>query len=221
MKQEELNRILELHRKWFYDEEGGVRADLHGADLQDANLYGANLKDANLYGANLRGADLQDANLQDANLCGANLEDADLYHANLCYANLQGADLEGADLYHANLYHANLQGAKGKNIHLRKGIITQEDIVFYKKCKDNVIISGIVPKGSIIFCINGDKCRTNRAIIKSIPKGKRAISIYDNDIKYHENEEIEIKDFDLAYNVECGKGFHFFLTKEEAEKYER
>lgn len=174
MTQEELNRILELHRKWFYDEEGGVRADLHGADLQDANLYGANLQDA----------------------------------------NLQGADLEGADLY-----HANLQGAKGKNIHLRKGIIAQEDIVFYKKCEDNVIISGIVPKGAIIFCINGDKCRTNHAIIKSIPKGKRAISIYDNDIKYHENEEIEIKDFDLAYNIECGKGFHFFLTKEEAEKY--
>ena len=46
MKQEELNSILELHRKWLYDEEGGKRADLNGA-----NLYGANLRGADLSGA--------------------------------------------------------------------------------------------------------------------------------------------------------------------------
>ena len=61
MKQEELNSILELHRKWLYDEEGGKRADLYGA-----NLYGADLRGANLYGANLRGANLYGANLYGA-----------------------------------------------------------------------------------------------------------------------------------------------------------
>ena len=47
----QLESILELHRKWLYDEEGGERADLSGADLSGANLSGANLSGANLSGA--------------------------------------------------------------------------------------------------------------------------------------------------------------------------
>ncbi|QCQ62855.1 pentapeptide [Rheinheimera phage vB_RspM_Barba23A] len=92
MKQEELNLILENHKKWLNDD-GGIRADLRGA-----NLSGANLKGADLRGANLRGADLWTAYLRGANLRGANLRGA-----NLSGANLRGADLSGADLSGANL----------------------------------------------------------------------------------------------------------------------
>ena len=42
-------------------------------------------------------------------------------------------------------------------------------------------------------------------------------SIHDNNFKYHVGDEIEIKDFDDNYNVECSTGIHFFLTREEAE----
>lgn len=46
MNQEELNSILELHRKWIYSEEGGKRADLRGADMSGADMSGAkNLTD--------------------------------------------------------------------------------------------------------------------------------------------------------------------------------
>lgn len=43
--------------------------------------------------------------------------------------------------------------------------------------------------------------------------------MYDASFKYHIGDEIEIKDFDDNYNVECGEGIHFFLTRKEAEKY--
>lgn len=33
MKQEELQKILDAHKKWIKGEDGGVRADLRGADL--------------------------------------------------------------------------------------------------------------------------------------------------------------------------------------------
>ena len=56
MERQELNSILELHRKWLYNEEGGKRADLSFENLYGANLRGANLRGANLYGADLRGA---------------------------------------------------------------------------------------------------------------------------------------------------------------------
>ncbi len=64
MEQKKLDEVLEKHRKWLHDEEGGECADLRGADLEGAYLRGADL----------RGADLWRANLQDADLRGANLD---------------------------------------------------------------------------------------------------------------------------------------------------
>jgi len=85
------------------------RANLFGADLQDAAFYGASLRGANLRAANLNGAVLQEANLQ-----GANLE-----RANLRGTNLSGAILYGANLRGARLEQAFLKAARG---------LTQEQI---------------------------------------------------------------------------------------------
>ena len=74
MTQEELNVILDKHKKWLNDEEGGERANLNGADLCRAYLHGANLGGANLNGADLCRADLCGANLGGANLNGAALD---------------------------------------------------------------------------------------------------------------------------------------------------
>ena len=82
---EELQDILEKHKKWLNNEDGGKRAYLRGADLR-----GAYLQYADLLGANLRGADLRGAYLQYADLQGANLRDTNLRGANLRGAKLQG-----------------------------------------------------------------------------------------------------------------------------------
>ena len=68
MTQEELNIVLEKHKKWLYEKEGGERANLRGAHLRCANLERANLERANLEGASLEGANLERANLRGANL---------------------------------------------------------------------------------------------------------------------------------------------------------
>ena len=59
----QLSEILESHKNWLMDKDGGERANLSGADLSRANLSranlsGADLSRANLFGANLSGADL-------------------------------------------------------------------------------------------------------------------------------------------------------------------
>ena len=142
MKDYELSKILELHRKWLNAEEGGVRAnlpgvnlqgiDLHKADLRGANLCGADLRksnlceanlsttnlwkanlcEANLLGSNLRSADLRGADLRKSNLCEANLSTTNLWKANLCEANLLGSNLRSADLRGADLREAKLQEAE-------------------------------------------------------------------------------------------------------------
>ena len=83
MNQDELDAILQKHKLWLDDADGGIRADLKGAVLRGAVLWGAVLRGADLRGADLRGADLYKSNLR---------------HADLSDADLRGADLRGADL---------------------------------------------------------------------------------------------------------------------------
>ena len=64
MTGEELDEVLELHKKWLFKEEGGKRAIFYEADLRGVNLAEANLEEAYLFGANLRLANLQRANLK-------------------------------------------------------------------------------------------------------------------------------------------------------------
>ena len=106
MSPEQLKEILDNHKMWLAGKEGGKRADLRFADLEDADLRGAYLG-----GADLRSADLEDADLRGAYLGRADLRFADLEDANLRCANLEGAYLGGADLRGADLRGADLRGA--------------------------------------------------------------------------------------------------------------
>lgn len=98
MNQDELDAILQKHKLWLDDADGGIRADLKGANLRGAVLWGAVLRGADLRGADLRGADLRGADLRGANLRWANLRGANLRWADLRGANLRGADLQGANI---------------------------------------------------------------------------------------------------------------------------
>ena len=224
--QEELDKIIEQHKHWWNEDcEGweGMKANLRGAnlwcaDLRDANLRDADLRDANLRGADLWGADLRDANLRGADLWGADLCGADLWGADLRDANLRGANLRDADLRDANLRGANLWCADLRDAEkMRLGRILTEPLTGYKKTREGVVITAEIPAGAIVFCINGKKCRTNRAKITDMEGREILHSQYDNSFEYRLGQEIEIKDFNLMYNVECASGFHFFENKEDAE----
>ena len=228
MTQEELDKIVEQHQHWLKEDCEGwenMRANLSGANLSranlrwaklsGANLCGANLSRANLCGANLCGADSSGANLSGADLCWVDLSRANLSGANLSGANLSGANLCRADLCWADLSRANLCGADK----FRLGQILTEPITGYKKTNEGVVITAEIPAGAIVFCINGDKCRTNKAKITDMGGHEVLHSQYDNSLEYRLGQEIEIKDFNLMYNVECASGFHFFRTRNEAEEY--
>ena len=44
ISQEELNKILELHKMWLNGEDSGISADLIGVNLRHTNLIGADLR---------------------------------------------------------------------------------------------------------------------------------------------------------------------------------
>ena len=193
MTQEELDKIVEQHQHW-------IKEDCEGWEDMKADLCEADLCGANLRGANLRGANLCEANLSGANLRGANLRGADLRGANLCEANLREANLRGADQF-------------------RLGKVLDEPLTGYKKTNEGVVITAEIPAGAIVFCINGSKCRTNKAKITDMDGHEVLHSQYDNTFEYRLGQEININDFNLMYNVECASGFHFFKTRKEAEEY--
>lgn len=198
-------------------------SDLRGADLRYANLKHADLGYANLSLINLTCANLEDAYLWGANLVKSRIDHTNLEHACLEAVNLEGAYLGRSNLYYtqlegANLYNVNLKNNEGKLIKYRKGKILTEDIIGYKKCRDNIIVTVLIPRGSIVFSIDGEKCRTNKARVIAIDGADRAYSFY-NKMSYYVGDEFTVYNFNCQYNMECGEGIHFFMTREEAERY--
>lgn len=208
-------------------------ANLENSDLTDANLYNANLTKANLNWASLCDADLQFANLifsnlKNADLRYANLKGADLKNVYLKGAHLDGANLKGVEFNYSNLANTFLDGAKGDLIEYRKGKILTEDIIGYKVCcRDfynierpvkRIIVTLKIPRGAIVFSINGRKCRTNRAKVIAIEGADRAYSTFKY-MSYYIGDEFNIYNFNCQYNMECGEGIHFFMTREDALKY--
>jgi hypothetical protein len=193
------------------------RADLEGADLEYAILYGATLRNTNLRYAILRNAGLEGADLESANLGGADLRDANLRDAGLRGTDLRGADLRCTALRGSDLRDANLRDAVLDDKEMcRLGIVLKEDRVGYKKLRGNIVCKILVPKGAIVFSINNSKCRTNKCIV--LENG--GVSPHYKDFIYEVGKEIEIDNFNLQYNVECGAGIHFFWTEEEARNYQ-
>ena len=232
-----LEKILENHKHWLNKDIDGWEnmranlnsadlryADLKGADLKYADLKGAYLKGANLKGANLRGVYLRGVYLNSADLKGANLKGAYLRGADLKYADLKGADLRYADLKGAYLKGANLKGANlrgadlDKEEQIRKGVKLSNSITGWKKCKGGVIVKLEIPRGAIVFSINNNKCRTDKAIVKEIIGADRAFSMRKY-FSYYVGDKIEVYNFNCEYNIECAEGIHFFRTRNEAENY--
>ena len=128
---------------------------------------------------------------------------------------------ERADLRYADLSCADLDEQE----QCRKGIILKEPREAYKRC-GKYIVKLLIPSGAIVFSINNDICRTNKAYVMAILNDDETIasklsvaSGYDRKFVYKVGQNIEIEDFDLIYNVERSTGIHFFWDFEKAKDY--
>ena len=135
--------------------------------------------------------------------------------ANMSRADMSGANMIGADMSRADMSDVILDDSEK----YRLGQILKEPIVGFKKTADGVVITAEIPAGAIVFCINGKKCRTNKAKITDMGGATLLHSSHDHMFTYTLGKLIVIDNFNLMYNVECASGFHFFRTREEAENY--
>ena len=210
MNANDLKTILEKHKMWLNDEDGGEMADLSEADLRGADLSGTDLS-----GADLSGADLSVADLRLADLSGADLSGADLFRADLSGADLFRADLSGADL--SGVQHME----SAQNLFYPLTCPEKGEYTAFKKAGGKIVELRI-PADAKRLSATGRKCRANKAVVISIttldgdPAGNEVCSDHDKDFVYRVGETVEVQNFDENRWNECAPGIHHYITREEA-----
>ena len=233
MTSAEIKTILEEHSKWLEDNKNGKYANLRGANLRDADLRDADLRNADLGEADLRGADLRGVDFEGANLRGANLKWADLRWADLKSVNLRGADLrgvnlEGVDLRGADLRWVDFEGANLRGTDLYYPIACPEEgsFIAWKKA-ENCIVKLEVLEDAKRSSAASRKCRCDKArvvAIENIDGSESRItevcSNHDKTFIYRVGEVVSVDNFNENRWEECAPGIHFFITREEAVRYQ-
>ena len=200
-------------------------ADLSEADLRGANLSRADLSEADLSEADLSGADLREADLRGADLTGADLRESDLSRADLTGADLREADLSRADLREADLSEADL--SRAKNVFFPLACPEEGEFIAFKKAANGLIVKLQIPANAKRSSSTTRKCRSDKAIVLSIEyadgtkyKDESVCSVYDKNFVYTVGQEVSVPDYDDNRWNECSKGIHFFITREEAVRYD-
>lgn len=205
----------------FYTHMEGTR--MARAVITDASLYvvhmgGANLENASFEGSKLGHVEMRMANIQSANFTSAGItESCRFEHAHLTNANFTSASIsKDTSFDFADLHGCEFDGEERN----RLGRILDRPVTGYKKSREGDIVTLEIPKGAVVFSINNNKCRTNMAKVTDTDGKPELSSIFDKEFKYRVGDEIApVGEFDLMYNIECASGIHFFLTREEAERY--
>ena len=191
MTREELEEILDEHKKWLKNEDDGEQADLRGANLRGADLWGANLWGANLWGADLRGANLRGADLWGANLWGANLRGADLNDETKIRYAIHCPD--------AGAFIA-WKSAGGYIVKLEIPEDARRSSATTRKCRAD--------KARVLEIQNKDGSKADVTEVTSERGGV-----------YKVGEMIYPDEWDECRWNECSNGIHFFVTRMEAEDW--
>lgn len=152
-------------------------------------------------------------------------------------ADLRGADLRRADLSGANLSEANLRRANLIEANLIE-VIYNENTAFFALCcpeegsfigfkkAGGKIVKLQIPKSAKRSSATTRKCRCSKAKVLSItePDGsdsgvKKVASDRNESFIYEVGKTVSVDNFDDNRWNECSTGIHFFITRDEAVRY--
>ena len=98
------------------------------------------------------------------------------------------------------------------------------EFIGWKKCREGSIVKLRIPADAKRSAAFGKGCRCNKAEVLEIWGANKerilsALSIYDPDFVYREDETVSLPVFDEDRFAEYAAGIHFFMDRLEAEKY--
>lgn len=227
----DIKKILELHKMWLNNEEGGECANFQGKELENADFRGADLFFANFSGADLRGANFSGADLRRADFSNANLSHSALYNTDLRDAKLTGVNLFESNMHYANLCEADLRGAKTENVKYNESTAffalqcpEEGPYIGYKKA-GGLIVKLEITSDALRSSATTRKCRASKAKVLDITNIEGDIhyssvaSDHDSNFVYVVGETVCVEDFDKDRWNECSTGIHHFITRQEAVNY--
>lgn len=235
MTKEELNEIIEKHRKWLVGDPTGERANLRGVDLSGTSIIGVSLAYACLAGATIAQATIRGTNLMGATLMGSDLSGTIIRNTNLRGTNLRGAILRGTRLIGVNARDADLQGAYLMGATIEKGKrwyvpMTCPDTGAFIgwKIAGGLIVKLQIPEDARRSSATGRKCRCDKALVLAIenidgtPAEVNSVcSDYSSGFKYKVGETVIEPAFYTDRFAECAPGIHFFINRQEAVEYNK
>lgn len=203
-----------------------------GAIMTSAQLTNCKGHNAKFSGANLEGADFEWATLIETDFRDADLPIAQLFGANFTASSFRGANLS---LTHARL--ANFEGCNFQNATLTamsydystRGIhpAPEGELIGWGK-KSGHIVKMKIPADAKRSCATTRKYRAEYAIVLEIYGGLQTLehkSRHSNyprhPVVYEVGKEVRPDEWDEDRWQECSHGIHFFLTRKEAEEWDR
>ena len=140
-------------------------------------------------------------------------------------ADLYGADLSGADLYGADLSGANLSGAEisDEQIKLLTFQIPQDGPLWvWKKLRGGVVKLCVPAEAKRTASFVGRKCRAEYVVMLDHCEVTDGRSLHTDSFVYPLTQGAVIRPdkYDPDPRVECSSEIHFFLTRDEAERFQ-
>ena len=115
----------------------------------------------------------------------------------------------------ADLSYADLSDAVSKIT-----LVTEGEIIGWKKCNNNVIVKLLIPANARRSNATGRKCRAEFARVLDVIGAEEGITnSHGQETYYRAGETVKPDSWDENRFNECSHGIHFFITREEAEEY--
>jgi len=120
----------------------------------------------------------------------------------------------------ANLRDANLRGAYLRGAYLPSFQIPQHgELRVYKKVQGKLVHLKIPAWAKRTALLVGRKCRASAAVVLAIEGDIPVQTTQGGGLFYVIGKTVYPDTYDPDIRVECSHGIHFFLTRDEAEKW--
>ena len=143
--------------------------------------------------------------------------------ADLRSANLFSADLRSADLRSADLRSANLRSAKNAESAIAKTVLTPEGaFIAWKACQPGCIVKLRIPEDARRSNASGRKCRAEFVdVLEVIGADVGVTEAHGPRTEYRVGQRVTADGWDENRWEECSHGIHFFITRQEAEDWNK
>ncbi len=208
------------------------RTNFNNSDFKSVNFSNSNFSNTNFHNADFSNSDFSYSDFNNTNFHNTNFNNSDFsysnfHNSNFYNSNFSYSDFNNIDFRNANFSKSNFNKSNFSNVSFNYRITPEEGVIIgWKKANKKIVKLEINCSDEISGGLISRKLRTNKVKvleIQNIDGTKVDIneirSDYDEYFVYRVGETIEIGDFVKDDKIECARGIHFFLTRNEAIHY--